>query len=57
MKNKRIFALSMAVLWSMVFGNVMHDYTIGICMGICIGMVFGLFGNDDGNKEDDNDEE
>ena len=57
MKNKRIFALSMAVLWSMVFGNAMHVYMIGICLGICIGIVFGLFGNDGGYKEDDNDEE
>ena len=48
MTNKQIFGLSMAVLWSIVFGTSMHDWTVGICMGICIGIAFGMFGN---NKE------
>ncbi|MBQ6217685.1 MAG: hypothetical protein IJK53_09920 [Erysipelotrichaceae bacterium] len=43
MKNKQIFSISICVLWSIVLGTAMHDWTIGICMGICIGMAFGLF--------------
>ena len=56
MKNKNVFALSMTVLWSVVFATSMHDWTIGICLGICIGMAFGLF-QDDEKKENENEEE
>ena len=41
MKNKG-FALSMAMLWSVVMVYVMHSW-VGITMGLCIGMAFGLF--------------
>ena len=43
MKNHWVFALSMAVMWGIVFANVLHDATIGICMGLFMGMAFGLF--------------
>ena len=54
MNNKRIFALSMTVLWSVVFVTSMHDWTIGICMGICFCIAFGLFGNDEDDEKKEN---
>ena len=56
MKNRRgAFALSMAVLWSIVFAQAMHDWTIGICMGLMMGMAFGLFSSDHQGSQDDDD--
>ena len=43
MKNRWVFAVSMAVLWGIVFANALHDVTTGICMGLLMGMAFGLF--------------
>ena len=43
MKNRWVFALSMAVLWGIVFANALNDATTGICMGLLMGMAFGLF--------------
>ena len=41
-----VFPLAMAVLFSIVFGSAMHDWTLGVCMGVCMGAAFGLFGRD-----------
>ena len=54
MKNKSVFAISMTVLWSIVFAASMHDWTIGISMGICFGIAFGLFGNDEDDEKKEN---
>ena len=48
-KNSRVFALCMALLWGVVFGSAMHDWTLGICMGLGFGAAFGLYGEE---KED-----
>jgi len=42
MKNK-VFPISMAVLWGIVFTTAMHSLSLGICMGIMMGIAFGLF--------------
>ena len=43
MRNRWVFALSMAVLWGIVFASALNDVTIGIVMGLFMGMAFGLF--------------
>ena len=55
MKNRRVFAFSMVVLWGIVFANALNDVTIGICMGLLMGMAFGLFdhSNDAANSRKD----
>ena len=52
MKNK-VFPVSMAFLWGIVFTQVMHSVVLGICMGILMGIAFGLFGSDRGGDEDE----
>ena len=47
MKNNKGYALSMTVLWCIVFVSAMHNWTLGICMGLCIGIAFGLFDSDE----------
>ena len=52
--KKKVFPVSMAVLWSLVFTISMHSWSLGICMGMMMGIVFGLFdsdNNDDHEKE------
>ncbi len=49
--KKKLFALSMTVLWSIVFVHAMHDVTIGICMGLLIGLAFGLFSDEEEGEE------
>ena len=39
----------MAVLWSIVFANAMHNVALGICIGLCMGLASGLYG--DGKKK------
>ena len=51
MKEKKYYALSMAVLWALVFGSAVHDWTLGICLGILMGISYGLFGSEDDHKE------
>lgn len=52
MKNK-VFPVSMAFLWGIVFTQAMHSVVLGICMGILMGIAFGLFGSDRGEDEDE----
>lgn len=51
MKNK-VFPLSMAILWGIVYTNALGSTALGICLGLLMGMVFGLFesGNDTGDQ-------
>ena len=44
--KKKIFPVSMAVLWGIVFTTSLHNLTIGICLGIMMGIAFGLFDSD-----------
>ena len=53
MNKNRVFPISMAVLWSIVFANAMHSWTIGICLGITMGIAFGLFDSGDGGEDDE----
>ncbi len=48
--KKKVFPISMTVLWGIVFTTAMHSLTLGICMGLMMGIVFGLFDSD--NKKD-----
>ncbi|MCR5024150.1 MAG: hypothetical protein K6A90_07455 [Lachnospiraceae bacterium] len=41
--KKKVFPISMAVLWGIVFTNAMHSPALGICFGMLMGSVFGLF--------------
>ena len=36
MKGK-VFPVSMAVLWGIVFSQAMHSVTLGVCMGLAMG--------------------
>ena len=51
MKNK-VFPLSMAILWGIVYTNALGSTALEICPGLLMGMVFGLFesGNDTGDQ-------
>ncbi len=51
--KKNVFSISMAVLWGIVFTDVMHSLTLGICFGLLMGSVFGLF--DPENNDSDRD--
>ena len=52
MKGK-VFPVSMAVLWGIVFSQAMHSVTLGVCMGLAMGPAFGLFDSGRGEKEDE----
>ena len=52
MNKNKVFPISMAVLWSIVFANAMHSWTIGICLGITMGIAFGLFDSGHGGEDD-----
>ncbi len=41
--KRKIISVSMAVLWGIIFTDVMHSLAFGICYGILMGIVFGLF--------------
>ena len=53
MNKNKVFPVSKAVLWSIVFANAMHSWTIGICLGITMGIAFGLFDSDHGGEDDE----
>ena len=53
MNRSKIFPITMAALWGIVFANAMHSWTLGICMGLCMGIAFGLFDSDRGENEDE----
>ena len=51
--TRKVFPVSMAVLWGMVFSQAMQNMTLGICMGLLMGIAFGLFDSERGGKEDE----
>lgn len=53
MKKNKVFPISMAVLWSIVFANAMHSWMIGLCLGITMSIAFGLFDSDHGGEDDE----
>ena len=50
MLKKKVFPISMTVLWCVVFVNALHSRVLGICLGIMMGMAFGLFDTDKDNS-------
>ena len=52
MKGK-VFPVSMAFLWGIVFTQSMHSLTLGICMGLLMGIAYSLFDSDRGGNEDE----
>ena len=44
--TKKVFLISMAVLWGIVFGSATHSLTMVICMGLMMGIAFDLFDSD-----------
>lgn len=50
---KKIFPISMAVLWGIIFATAIHNWVIGICLGIMWGSVFDLFGSDEKDGVDE----
>ena len=51
--KEKVFPVSMAVLWGIVFVQAMHSLTLGICMGLLMGIAFGLFDSGRGGNEDE----
>ena len=49
--KKKVFPISMAVLWGIVFATALHSWTLGICMGLMMGIAFGLFDSEKNNQE------
>ncbi len=52
--KQKVFPISMAVLWGIVFATALHSWTLGICMGLMMGIAFGLF---DSDEKDDQEQE
>ena len=50
--RKKVFPISMAVLWGTVFTTAMHSLALGICMGLMMGIAFGLFDSDKKDKQE-----
>ena len=48
--KEKVFPISMAILWGVVFTTAMHSLTLGICMGTMMGIAFGLL--DSGKKDE-----
>ena len=51
--KEKVFPVSMAFLWGIVFAQSMHSTVLGICMGLLMGIVFGLFDSGNGGNEDE----
>ena len=49
--KKKVFPISMAVLWGMAFGTALHSWTLGICMGLMMGIAFGLFDSENNDRD------
>ena len=51
--KEKVFPVSMAFLWGIVFTQSMQSIVFGICMGLLMGITFGLFDSGKGEKEDE----
>lgn len=52
--KEKVFPVSMAFLWGIVFTQSMYSIVLGICMGLLMGIVFGLFDSGRGGNENEN---
>ena len=50
--KEKVYPISMAVLWGIVFATAMHSWILGICLGLNMGIAFGLFDSDKENKQE-----
>ncbi len=53
MGGKKLFPVSMAFLWGVVFTQAMHSVTLGVCMGLLMGIGFGQFDSGRGGNDDE----
>lgn len=51
--KEKVFPVSMAFLWGIVFTQSKQSIVLGICMGLLMGITFGLFDSGKGEKEDE----
>lgn len=51
--KEKVFPVSMAFLWGIVFTQSMHSVVLGICMGLLMGIAFGLFDSGLGGNENE----
>ena len=50
--REKVYPISMAVLWGIVFATAMHSWVLGMCLGLNMGIAFGLFDSDKENKQE-----
>ena len=50
--KEKVYPISMAVLWGIVFATAMHNWILGICLGLNMGIAFGLFDSDQKNDQE-----
>ena len=51
--KEKVFPVSMALLWGIVFAQSMHSIVLGICMGLLMGIAFGLFDSGRGGNKNE----
>ena len=51
--KQKLFPVSMAFLWGLVFSQAMHSVTLGLCMGLLMGISFGLLDSGKRGKDDE----
>ena len=51
--KEKVFPVSMAFLWGIVFTQSMQSIVLGICMGLLMGIAFGLFDSGRGGNENE----
>ena len=54
--GETLLPLCLVIVYSIMFGVMMHDWGLGICLGLCMGVAFGLFGGREGGSEEVPDE-
>ena len=50
--KEKVYPISMAVLWGVVFATAMHSWMLVICLGRNMGNAFGIFDSDKENKQE-----
>ena len=50
--SEKVYPISMAVLWGIVFATAMHSWVLGMCLGLNMGIAYGLFDSDQKNDQE-----
>ena len=50
--REKVYPISMAVLWGIVFATAMHSWVLGMCLDLNMGIAFGLFDSGKENKQE-----